>query len=251
MNLLKNIVEPSELLLTWQPADEASPTRTRRIVGTVRPRPEGGVTFEYTKGTPDFEAAQVAGFQGFPTFSLRSSQISEGVLEALLRRLPPRRRHDFREYLAQHCLPYPFEHSDLALLGYTGARLPSDGFGLVPVFPFDYRGPCDVVLEVAGVRYSFTGDVSLIQAGDPVGFRPDLDNHVDSDAVQIVWRGQTLGYVNRVLRGALTRWLATRQVYAEVARVGGSQYRPLVFVQVSIGAAESLAAGVELLPIHV
>lgn len=242
VNLLQHIVEPSELLLTWQPADEASPARTRRVVGVVRPGSGGKVTFEYLNGTADFEAAQVAGFQGFPTFNLSRRLTNEGVLEALLRRLPPRKRLDFREYLAQHCLPYPFEHSDLALLGYTGARLPSDGFGLVPVFPFDYPGPCDVVLEVAGVRHTFTGNVSVIRLGDAIGFRPDPSNQVDSDAVQMVWRDQPLGYVNRVLRGTLTWWITTREVRAEVVRVGGSSDRPLVFVRVSIAAAESAVA---------
>ena len=68
-----------------------------------------------------------------------------------MRRLPPRNREDFADYLQVHGLSAPFELSDVALLGYTGARLPSDGFALVPEFPEDIR-PCDYVMEVTGAR---------------------------------------------------------------------------------------------------
>ena len=69
-----------------------------------------------------------------------------------MRRLPPRNREDFGDYLYLHGLAAPFKLSDLALLGYTGARLPSDAFALVPEFPVD-AGPCEYVMEVAGTRH--------------------------------------------------------------------------------------------------
>ena len=148
MNPLRHIVEPVGLLLTWQPQEEQAPNRTRRVIGEVRPGKSGEAEFHYLKGTVDFDEAVKNGFQGYPAFNLRADEIfSSGVLESFLRRLPPRKRDDFAEYLALHRLPVPFENSDMALLAYTGARLPSDGFSLVPIFP-ENTAPCDFLIEI-------------------------------------------------------------------------------------------------------
>ncbi len=231
---LNHIVEPIGLLLTWQPADERASNRTRRTVAEIRRDPETGVSvFRYLKDAADFEKATAAGFQGFPTFSIAEGESSRGVLDPFLRRLPPRARADFDRYLGQHRLPVPFDHSDFALLGYTGARLPSDGFGLVPVFP-EGVSPCDVIVEVAGLRHVFKGDPSSIHPGDAVHFALDPENPVDSDAVAIMWQGQRLGFINRALRSAFVVWLRERTVSAHVERVNGKPERPLVFVRVSV-----------------
>ncbi len=112
--------------------------RTRRVIGEVlSEKPSGDIVFRYLKGTDDFQAAEAAGFKGFPAFRLEDTEIRHGVLESLMRRLPPRNREDFGDYLRLHGLPASFKLSDLALLGHTGARLPSDGFALVPEFPED------------------------------------------------------------------------------------------------------------------
>jgi hypothetical protein len=233
---LRNIVEPEALLLTWQPPEEALADRTRRVVARIEPDHTGQLTFEYLRGADDFLKAREAGFQGFPLISMQSERVSEGVLEALMRRLPPRRRDDFDKYLDQHRLPSPFAFSDLALLGHTGARLPSDGFSLVPVFPSAHTGPCDFIVEVAGLRHVFTGDVSSIRLGDAVSIRAEPDNAIDARAVAIVWQGKPIGYVSRVLQGPFTDWLLSRQSTAQVTRVNGKPSRPLVYVAIRISA---------------
>jgi len=124
-----------------------------------------------------------------------------------MRRLPPRKREDFAKYLAQHGLPAPFQHSDFALLGYTGARLPSDGFALVPEFPPDEL-PCDYLTEVAGLRHVFNGDIALINVGDSVFFVTDKDNAIDADALTVVCKGHMIGYVNRALKNTV-RYMVT------------------------------------------
>jgi hypothetical protein len=233
MSPLQHIVEPEYLLLTWQPADEQAPARTRRVVAEIRRLPEGQAAFRYLRGTPDFVAAEDAGFRGFPAFPLDQTETRQGVLEALLRRLPPRNREDFAEYLAQHRLPHPFDHSDFALLGYTGARLPSDGFALVPVFP-DNTYPCDYLMEVAGLRHVIGSDVAAIRDGDPVSFEMDVENPVDQDALAVVHQGRRIGYVNRTLRQTFRRWLSGHIVQARVERQNGKPERPLVFIRVSV-----------------
>lgn len=235
MEPLLNIVEPTALLLTWQPEDEAAKSRTRRVVGMVRPEESGNVSFRYLTDEPDFADARASGFVDYPAFkfSLAQTQFDRGVLDVFLKRLPPRNRSDFDRFLAIHRLPHPFPGSDLALLGYTGAKLPSDGFMLVPLFPDDSK-PCDFIAEVAGLRHSFNGDVSELKVGDAVTFEQSVGNPVDPDAVKVLWRGLHLGWVNRAMRETFTRWMLTRQLTGTIERVNGKPSRPLVYVRVLV-----------------
>lgn len=232
MTPLRHIVEPVGLLLTWQPQDEHAPSRTRRVVGEIRRNSDGVAVFSYLKNTPDFEKATAAGFRGYPAFSLDGEAVSTGVLESFLRRLPPRKRDDFSNFLALHRLPAPFEHSDIALLAYTGARLPSDGFALVPIFDPSAL-PCDFLLEVAGFRYAADADISSIQANDKITFAQE-DNPIDSDAIAILHAGVRIGYVNRAMRSVFHNWLAKNKVEAVVERKNGKPERPLIYLRVSV-----------------
>jgi hypothetical protein len=220
--------------MTWQPSDEGAPVRTRRIVGEVVPDlVTGDVIFRYLRGTEDFQAAETAGFKGFPAFRLEEIDTRCGVLESLMRRLPPRNREDFADYLRLHGLPSPFPLSDLALLGHTGARLPSDGFALVPEFPLDAR-PFDYVMEVAGTRHVLAGALSLLREGDAVSIQPDPENTFESDALVVMHRGQRIGYVNRAMKSMFLRWMQSCRVSATIERQNGKPHRPLVFVRVSV-----------------
>jgi hypothetical protein len=232
---LQHIVEPVALLLTWQPAIDSAGSRLRRVVARID-RCDGleSAAFKYLTDTDEFREATEAGFQGFPPVHLGSEVVTVGVLDALLRRLPPRNRGDFARYLAQHRLPSPFPYSDFALLGYTGARLPSDGFGLVPIFPADLAGPLDLAIEVAGVRHTFKGAITALEPGDEVHFVLDTKNPVDLDAVQVLWRGQPLGHVNRHLRHQFAHWLRERSVTGSVDRINGTSARPFVQVRAEV-----------------
>jgi hypothetical protein len=233
MNTLQYIIEPKRLWLTWQPVDESAPTRTRRVVGEVCHVENEEVLFRYLRDSPEFHEAKLAGFEDFPAFPLKMVEIRQGVVEALMRRLPPRKREDFGEYLTQHGLPTPFQHSDFALLGYTGAKLPSDGFALVPEVPPD-EVPCDYLTEVAGLRHVFNGDISLISVGEPVFFIADKDNAIDPDALAIVCKGDKIGYVNRALKDTVRYWLDRHQINASIYRLNGKPERPLAYVKICV-----------------
>ncbi len=231
---LRHIVEPSRLLLTWQPVDESARPRTRRTVGEVVRGANGSeMVFRYLTETPDFRAAMAAGFKGYAAFPLDEPETRQGVLETLMRRLPPRKREDFADFLAQHRLPSPFTHSDMALLGYTGARLPSDGFSLVPEFPVD-TVPCDYLMEVAGLRHVYEGTMSEIHDGDKVTFQAEPSNPVDADALAVMHNGKTIGYVIRTLRANFHEWLDHQKVSAVIERQNGKPERPLVYIRVSV-----------------
>jgi hypothetical protein len=229
MNRLSYIREPSRLLLTWQPAESSSQPRTRRVVGEIKKHGDE-VVLRYLPETPDYQAAVECGFLGYPAFNPTSVEHRQGVMEAFSRRLPPRKREDFGDFLAKHRLPEPFPLSDLALLGYTGGALPSDGFSLVPDFPDD-PGPFDYVLELAGVRHVRGLNLSSVTAGDEVQFALDRENPIDRDAVFVVHRGKPLGYVNRALRSRVAKWAANGQLSATIERLNGKPDRPLVYVR--------------------
>lgn len=230
---LQHIVEPERLYLTWQPLDEGAPTRTRRVVGVVLKRAGSALGFRYLVELPDYQKAKEAGFQGFPAFKATDVEHTQGVRDSLLRRLPPRSREDFADYLALHRLPSPFEYSDFALLGYTRARLPSDGFELVPSFPAD-AVPIDLIVEVVGVRHVNGFDVSHVKNGDNVIFKADADNPVDRDAVAVYLKGKHLGYVNRAMRSVFSDWLRLHSVSAHVERINGKPERPVIYLRVTV-----------------
>lgn len=233
MRPLRYIVEPSALWLTWQSTEVGSSDRSRRIVGQLLVEGDAAV-FRYLRAHPDFAAAKQAGFQGHPAFDLKANAaIGAAALDPFLRRIPPRKREDFSAYLALHLLPDPFPASNVALLGYTGARLPSDGFVLLPAFSAE-DVPLDFVAEVAGLRHTFFGDVSAIRLGDEISLRHDASNPIEADAVAFYWRDVKLGYISRVLRQRFLGWIRERSVRGEVARVNGTPSRPLVYVRIEV-----------------
>jgi hypothetical protein len=235
--ILEHIIEPKRLLLTWQPVDESASARTRRVVGCLE-EIDGQSVFRYIKDSEDFHKAQEAGFEGYPAFRINDVKESHiGAIESFLRRVPPRKRDDFGKYLTQHRLPMPFGYSDMTLLGYTGARLPSDGFSFVPDFaPEDV--PCDFLLEVAGVRHVLKDhpdfDLGSLQLLEPVSFQTQVENEIDPDAITILHDGRPIGYVNRALRKTFRSWLDTKQVTATIERLNGKPERPLVYLLVQV-----------------
>lgn len=153
------------------------------------------------------------------------------MLEPFLRRLPPRKRKDFAEYLAQHHLPADFPGSDFALLGYTSAKSPADGFSLINDSSVFDRS-CELLLEVAGTRYQEGLDLSLVQVGDPVEFLAEPDNPHDRDAVAVIHAAGRLGYVNKVHCKVVKNSVKAKKINAFVAKKNGTQVRPLIYLLV-------------------
>lgn len=226
---IEYLVEPESLLLVWQQRDEEATDRTRRVVGAITREPNTRVIeLAYLHGTSDFEAAQAAGFLGYPAFKLSQKVHKLGVLETFVRRLPPRKRGDFAAYLQNHWLPHPFALSDFALLGYTGAKLPGDGFTLVPTFnPKDI--PCDYVMEVAGTRHKID-QLDTLALGDVLRLEPEPSNPVDNHALVVKKRDFALGYINRALLPTVHAWLNNATIEVSVIKKNGKPTRPLLYV---------------------
>ncbi|MHB8253726.1 MAG: HIRAN domain-containing protein [Acidiferrobacter sp.] len=223
MHLIEHTFNPARLLLVWQAPKGGS----LFVVGELRDR-GGVVVFQYLRGTNDLKEALVEGFSYYPAFPKPESEYTEGVMDAFMHRLPPRSRADYSKYLEQWRLPADAELSDFALLGYAGAKLPSDGFSVV--WPLDeVTAPGEILLEVAGFRYQ---NVKLdeLAIGMPVTFVSEPENDKDPKAVRMEVEGKRIGYAKRAQREAVGNWLTNYDVDARLERFNGTAERPVVYI---------------------
>jgi hypothetical protein len=234
MNRLEHIIEPERLWLVWQ---TASPNRkrVRRIVGEiVRDKANDSAYLRYLEGSDDFEAARDEGFEGYPAFKLTVPEHKQGVMEAFMRRLPPRNRDDFSEYLQTHRLPGNFNSSNMALLGYTGAKLPGDGFEFC-IDLDNAQPPFELILEVAGFRHQDTINVNELKLGEAVNFEFEPNNIYDQNAVAIGYKGSKIGYIARAHNEAFRTWKERGySVNAVIERINGKPERPLIYLFIAV-----------------
>jgi hypothetical protein len=229
MNRIKYIYEPERLWLTWRNRRASVESqRLRFIVAEIIKKNDNHVVFNYLKNEESFSVAKEVGFLGYPAFNLKQDTHEQGVLDAFLRRLPPRKRKDFPLYLNQYGLPENFNGSDFALLAYTGAKLASDTFEICPDLS-TASAPLDLFVEVSGFRH-YLENAPDIKVGDPVNFLPEPENLYDSKAIAITFSGKIIGYVNRALCSSFLRLVKEGRVNSYVARVGGTFEDPQVYV---------------------
>ena len=237
MSFVEHIIEPRRLLLGWQ-APEGN-LRTRYIVAElIREKAENETLLRYLSESSDFQDARKLGFCGHPAFVKMDSEYSQGVVDAFMRRLPPRSRADFPRYLALLRIPSGAVISNFALLGYSGANLPSDGFSIIHPFDEVAEQPCEFLMEIAGFRY--TGiSFDEIELGVPVEFEQEPENKFDPNAIKIVFDRKKIGYVNRGQLNAFHRWLKNGRVSAVLERKNGTPGRLLIYLFVRVTAVST------------
>ena len=95
-NWIHRICEPKQLYLAWQASDHMQ-DRFRWAVAILHISQDlctlrylsSGVEFESLNQGRSLHLAEALGYQGYPAFNPRRSEHNSGVLEALMRRLPP------------------------------------------------------------------------------------------------------------------------------------------------------------------
>lgn len=228
MNFIKHVLEPRRLLLVWQGPD-GSRRRTRYAVAELIRMGDEQVRFQYLVDTAEFRAAQEEGFVGFPAFRKIDQCYDLGVVDTFSRRLPPSSRGDFAEYLKLFRLTPDIPISDFALLAYTGAKLPSDGFSIIdPLQDVERAG--ELMIEVAGFRHLSTVQPNDLRVGEPVQFVHEPANPQDPNALAVVVQGHKIGYVPRQQAVAVRQHYETGNLTAAVERINGSSERPLVYL---------------------
>ena len=222
------LTEPESLLLTWQ--DPVG--RQRFIVGEVVKPEQGQVWFRYPPGE-ELDNAVQAGFVGYPAFPDLSKTYTSGVLDSFITRLPPSSRHDYNKFLKYWRIDPETTTTPFALLGYTGASLPRDGFRFVPTF--SERDSIDLVIELAGYRHYSTE----VQEGDRVCFISEPDNPHDPEAIMAFvekdGNREPIGYVMRGLHWQFGKWLNRGVVEGEIIMINGTPSRQLALVLVHAG----------------
>lgn len=229
MNTIHNFFEPNRLLISWQQPDGSGEghSRTRHIIAEIF-RNDYGEFFRYFVETKEFNRALDNGFTGIPAFKIVPEPYSTGAINTFTRRLPPRTREDFKEYLKLHNLPTDFNGSDFALLSYTGAKLPSDGFEIFPDL-MDLEGPYEFVFEVAGTRY-LEVDFTKLNIGDPIEFKLDEANPYDSNAINIHCGTQHVGFVPKPYANAFKKLIFEGKLKASIERLHMRPSRPIMFL---------------------
>ncbi|HWL64251.1 MAG TPA: HIRAN domain-containing protein [Steroidobacteraceae bacterium] len=227
MNFIEHILEPKRLLLVWQ--GQAGSSRIRHTVAELLRQSDDQVRFRYLTDTPDFHNACDEGFFNFPAFRKIDQIYDLGVLDTFMRRLPPSSRGDYAQYLEQFRLRPDQTISNFALLAYTGAKLPSDGFSIVnPLDEATHAG--ELLIEVAGFRHTARIPLESVHVGDSVQFQPESDNAVDRHALAVLVKGQRIGYVPRQQARAVRAMVEVNALNARVERVNGSPERPLIYL---------------------
>jgi len=241
MNFIEHVLEPNRLLLVWQGPEGSS--RARHSVAELVRQGEGQVRFRYFADTADFRGACAEGFVNFPAFRKIEQTYDLGVVDTFIRRLPPRSRGDYAKYLEQFRLRPETTISDFALLAYTGAKLPSDGFSIVnPLDGVNESG--ELLIEVAGFRHAAKVPLENLHPGEAVQFVPEPDNAFDPDALAVVVRAQRIGYVPKQQACAVRALYEAGSLQAQIERINGSAERPLVFLFVVVRAVANMQPAV-------
>lgn len=231
MKQIHKIIEPDTLALVWQAIN--CERRKRFVVGKIT-RTRDGAILEYLNNS-DVDEARSLGFQGYPAFPNLNKVYTDSVMDSYVRRLPPRSRRDFSKYLAFHGISPDIEISDFALLGYTGAKLPHDGFSFV--HPFDTDEDFEFVIEVAGFRHRNGVHLDDFEIGMNTIFQPETDNPKDPNAIKILVDNKHIGYVDRGRNMQVKKWMEQdRNIKAQIFRFNGTEERPLVYLILSVSA---------------
>lgn len=230
MQLIENIIQAKTLLLTWQQKGKGA----RYVVGRIEKDPAGVYSFQYALKSPDFEKAESLGFNGYPAFKIQSLPHRENVITTLMKRLPPPKRSDYKKFLTSHLLPENFSGDNFALLCHTSAKLPSDGFTLIPDLssvspPYDYN------MEIAGTRYYLSANnMKSIEIGSKVQFEHEPNNPKDKNAIAVFCNGMQIGNVNRVVASEIRRLLENKQLSGVVSKLIPDDERPLIYVLIKV-----------------
>ena len=235
MNYIENIIEPKKLLLAWQSKIDTPEGRTRRFVAEII-RTNDNATLRYLIETKDFDEAVKHGFNGYPAFK-KDCKVHDNVLDIFKQRIPQRTRPDFGTYLDSLRIKKATLVSDFALLGYSEAKLPEDGFSLLIPFE-DQSPPFEFIAEVAGFRYSEGMQrISELVPGLRLLLEAEPKNEFDPMAIKILTEDTkiNIGYINRMQTPAFHKWIQNNSIADPIIeRINGTIQKPKVFMYIKV-----------------
>ena len=244
--MIANPVPTRRANLVWQRCLGSKGDRDCFVVGELE-QLEDRVSFRYLDDDM-LAVPREHGFEGYNCMPPGDDGNERIAMKLFRRRLPPSGRGDFGEFLESFGLPADWEHTDLSLLAYTGARRPGCHFSFCETFD-GFEDPFSYMFDLTDVRNSL--DVcDNLSPGEAVEFvcEPEDKNHPDEVRVVRASDGATLGYVNRVQAGVVSQWLPDGQVKAKVFSFSAFPSEPWILVRadvipaVGVDASEASAA---------
>lgn len=229
--VVRYIYEPTRLILTWRSHLDGTSSKYFPVAELVQY--DQKAIFKYLSASDQYQQARKNGFLGFPGVSLKSEG-HDNALDLFIRRLPPDTREDYNLYLKQNRLPENFSGSTFALLAYTGGRLASDSFVLIPDVS-DVVPPADILLDIHGLAYHLEkNEIKHIQEDSELTFRHEPDNEHDSYAVAIYLKDRKLGYVSRVISHAFLQLMRDFNIQGTVAKTIVTPYASRIVFLASV-----------------
>ena len=230
--MIANPVATRRAHLVWQDPPGSGPSRSAMPVAELT-QLKGRVSFRYLDDDQLAEPRE-RGFDGYFGLPIGSNDNDRRAMKLLRHRLPPRSRTDFGDMLRRFGLPADWDHTDLSLLAYTGARRPGNRFSVCETFD-GFDEPFTYVFDLAGVRHCRDACEGL-SPGDPLTFECERDSDRDSDAIRVASarNGATVGYVNCVQADVVGRLLDGGKISASMFRFNGRPGYPRLFVRADI-----------------
>ena len=230
--MISNPVATRRAHLVWQDPPGSGPSRSAMPVAELT-QLKGRVSFRYLDDD-QLAKPRERGFDGYFGLPIESSDNDLRAMKLLRHRLPPRSRTDFGDMLQRFGLPADWEHTDLSLLAYTGARRPGNRFSVCETFD-GFDEPFTYVFDLAGVRHCRDA-CERLSPGDALTFERENDGARDSGAIRVASArtGTTVGYVNCVQADVVGRWLDDGQIDASMFRFNGRPGYPRLFVRADI-----------------
>lgn len=228
--ILNKIYTPKEIYVLWQNVsqDTRMPTGKKYPVGKLIYKNENLWNLEY------LDIKTPLNFVGYLPYKFFPNKIYEDVKATFIKRLPPKTRTDFKEFLqgykiSEECI----DINDFALLAYTEGNLPGDNFSFVnPLTEIPIGG--EFIISIAGFRYysGYKEQAELIHK--KVIFQKEPDNQYDKEAVKIrLSDGTTIGYVSVIQNERINYLLDNKvKIDASIVSIRGSKEKPQVLVYV-------------------
>ena len=238
--MIENPVPTRRARLVWQRPLDTSGRRDSHAVAELV-ETESGISFNYLD-EHELTKARQDGFMGYPGLPMDADDLGPIAIEVLSRRLLPKQRADFGQWLAGFGLSTEDDLSSLTLLAYTGARLTSDSFSVCETFE-GFNEPFSYVFDVIGSRH-YRDRYGELEVGESLAFVREIDNEQDPNAIVITRSdGTPVGYVNRLQADTVGQWVDAGQITGTVFRVNGRLEYPRLFLLAEISStADAVAA---------
>lgn len=240
-------IEPRVLVLAWQAPDGVN-DRRRWQIGELSWAGES-LQFRYLSESElqdrnfgrSLESLRAAGCVGYPAFKFEPGRtFMEDVSETFERRMPPKSRADFGQYLQYFGVGPHTSVSTTELLGITEGRLPSDGFSLIDPLDIDMVMG-QVTFEIAGYRHE--APEVIPEQGAQLTLTPEPENEWDSLAVAVYIGSTKIGFVNSIQAPVVGAWITTRALDCRLLRFNGRSGSPRAYALLNVAPrGEQLAA---------